>query len=249
MTTTRNKLALPDASRGKTTWNMDPEDVLIPPKGHFLHDPESPTVASEAAVRRMTHRRFGVITVTKIEDAVYVLLGRERTLAAREVNVRRKAEGLEPIPIACEYMPCPAPSEAVLMMVNENRGRRKVTQVADARYACMLRSQGLDADMIAAEFECSRGTVRNLLALGEQPEFVLSAVKDRQISASLARKLEGTHADRKAAIEAAVRRGGAGAGKGRRRDLRKFVAAARDELGIDLSPALWKKLIEAWKKL
>jgi ParB-like chromosome segregation protein Spo0J len=243
-----NKTAI-DAPRGKTTFNMNPDDVTIAPPGHFLHDPTSPTTPSEGLVRRIeTNGWFGSVLVTKLDGKVYVLLGRERTLAMREVNRRREASGQPPLPLVAEYRVCPEPAAALRLMVAENKGRRQITQAVDATYARMFAAQGMTPDLIAAELEVSEATVRRYLKLAEQPKFVLDAVTRGDISVAKAIGLEGSDAEKREALKEAKAAGGAGAGKGKKRekDLAKFTKLL-GELRVTWDD--WETLLAAWRAL
>lgn len=236
--TERKKQAI-EAPRGKT-FHMDPEALKIAGPGHFLHDPTSPTKPSESLVQKIEAVGwFGVATVTKLEDEVFVLLGRERTLAMREVNRRRIERGEQPLTMEVQYRPCPEPAAAVRMMIAENKGRRQITQAVDAAYARLLATQGLIPAQIATELGCSEATVRNHLKLAEQPAFVLEAVQRGEISVGMARSLEGTQAEKRELIAEARAKGGAGAGKGKKKD-QKAVEKVLHRYG--LTPAAWKSL-------
>lgn len=222
-----------DAERGKT-FKVFPEDAEIPPPGHFLHDPGA---GSADAVSRLARKIesvgwFGVAMLTRLDDRVFVLLGRDRTLAAREVNRKRKAAGEPPLKIEVQYRKCPDVATAIRMMVAENKGRRQITQAADSRYAKLLHDTGLSIEMIASELECSEATVRGFLKLAEQPEFVLAAVTRGEISVAKARALKGTDEEKEGQIVAIAAKGGAGAGKGRKKDPAK-VAKVLKHYGLD----------------
>lgn len=235
-----------EAPRGKT-FRMDPDELVIPPPGHFLHDPSTPKAPSPHLVRKIQGVGwFGVATVTKLDDQVFVWLGRDRILAAREVNRLRREAGEPPITVEVQYRPCPDVASAVRLIVAENKGRRKITAAADARYALMLANAGLTVDMIAEELEVSAASVRGYLKLAEQPAFVLEAVTRGEISVAKARQLEGTDRDKLSAIQEAKAAGGAGAGKGRRKDM-EFWESTLKEFGLSLED--WRKLLKAWKAL
>lgn len=246
MTEKRQRQAI-KAKRGET-FRLDPNDILIPPPGHPLYDPSSPTKASPDLVKKIEAIGFfGVVTVTKLDGRLYALLGRDRILAMREVNIARRDRGEEPLLIEAQHRVVKDFTLAARMIAAENKTRRKVTQVADAGYAVSMQNQGMTHEMIADELKVSLGTVRNLLRLGAQPDFVLEAVARRELSIGEAKRLEGTDAEKRAAVNAAKERGGAGAGKGRKRNMRTFLASAR-ELGVELDGPTWKKLQAAWKQ-
>lgn len=243
--TTASKQPL-EGERGKT-FKVDPDSILIPPPGHFLHDPTSPTTASPALVRKIESVGwFGVATVTKLDSEVYVLLGRDRTLAVREVNRKRGAAGEPPITIEVQYRTCPDAATAVRMMIAENKGRRTMTQATDARYALMLKDSGLTLEMVAEELEVSVATIRGYLKLADQPAFVLAAVTKGEISVAKARQLVGTNEEKREAVKAAKDKGGAGAGKGRKRDPKAWTKILKEH---GVTEETWKALNAAWRAL
>lgn len=92
-----------------STYKADPDKLVIPPPGHFLHDPDGNSTFNETRVQSIdtVGRYMGAIPVYADTDTsqLYVIDGRGNVLDCREVNRRRRERGDEPIGITVTRFP------------------------------------------------------------------------------------------------------------------------------------------------
>lgn len=131
-----------------------PEKLRIPPPGHFLYDPDSPTTFDEIKVRQIEadgHMIDDVEVWTDPDKGIlWVIDGRDRTLAVREVNRRRAAEGREPV--LMRLMPLPrgtTEQQAIARIAIKNLHRRVPKPSTYAHHIRMQRKAGFSWEAIA----------------------------------------------------------------------------------------------------
>jgi len=128
-----------------TIYKGDTESLKIPPPGHVLYDPTSPTTFDEIKVQEID--RTGKMT-TALEvwtepdtDTLWVVDGRSSLLDVREVNARRQARGRELV--KPHIVPFPGTEKEAVMRVRIKNYHRRVPKPShmaiDLR---ILRAQG-----------------------------------------------------------------------------------------------------------
>ena len=132
------------------------------------------------------------ITVRKNGDALEVVYGRRRVIAAREANRRFKEEGSDlrvTVPSVLEKS-----NDSVKlfgMMVAENEIRKGDEALRKAEKADRMATLGAEEEEIAVAFGVTTTTIKNWAALMSLCKPVKEAVNSGQISASAAAKLAG----------------------------------------------------------
>lgn len=174
------------------------ENLKIPDKKHFLYDPSAPTTFDPFLVE--TIDRDGKMT-TPIEvftdpdsHTLWVIDGRSRALAVKEVNRRRAAEGrelVEPyiVPYSCDE------KQAVLRMAEKNFHRREMVPSAIGTYMQRLRQAGHSWEAICRalhiETEDAMQTCRRYIPLAFCTDDVRAAIDSRDLPVSAAHEFAG----------------------------------------------------------
>jgi ParB family chromosome partitioning protein len=169
------KQAFDSAKRG-VIFSFDPDEVvlIVDPK-HPLYDVRIELPLKAGFVENVAAR--GVITpivVRKIDGKPIVIDGRQRVKAAREANVRRRAEGLEPIQIsAIDRKGGAGDAYGVTVSANEFRTDDEMREkVRKAQHAYNV--LGRSPEDIAIDFGVGENTVKKWLDTEE------TAVKPRK---------------------------------------------------------------------
>lgn len=188
----KNSTEAYQASRKTNLLTFDPDVLVIvsDPK-HPLYDPSFEDEISESFVANIDH--YGVIepvVVRKNPETgdIEVVAGRTRVRAARIVNKNRKKRG-EP---ALMVPGIPKKGEDVSLMgvmVSENEARKDKSPLHKARVMQRMVERGVSAQDLATTFNCSIGTVKNLLGLLGATAAVKKAVDRGEVSAAVGYKL------------------------------------------------------------
>lgn len=140
--------------RAAQVYRGDPEKLRIPPPGHFLFDPDSPLVFDEIKVQQIDkdgHMTDAIEVWTDPDSKVlWVIDGRDRTLAVREVNRRRKIANREPVELLIK--PCPKGTterDAIARISVKNLHRRVPRASTYAYHIRMQRKAGWSWEAIA----------------------------------------------------------------------------------------------------
>ena len=191
---TKSKTAL-NASR-LNAFSMDPNDIVIigldtqDGPEHPLYDARVLLPVSEELVQNiLLHGVMQPGLVRKDGTQAQCVLGRQRTRATREANIRRAAMGQPPL-----MMPVMAPVKAddsslLAMMISENELRQADTYQVKAEKCRRLQQYGWDVKRIAVAFGCTAQAVRNYLSFWDMSPTVQAEVEAGAISPSAARQL------------------------------------------------------------
>lgn len=179
-----------------SAYEADPDDLVIPPPGHFLHDPDGSEGHDEVRVAAIdkTGKYVGAIPIWSDPDSgkLLVIDGRGNVLDCREVNRRRRARGDEPIGITVSRHPgTQEEAEDHVAMRNFLRKRPGAAHTAREimRYHRMGRSWERIAEILGLHVD-EKGLRRMVPLAYCQPE-VIAAVEERRIPASFARRFGG----------------------------------------------------------
>jgi ParB family chromosome partitioning protein len=202
------KLAIA-ASRGQTTFKVEPERLLIvghdtPHKSkaeHPLFQQRALEAVDEALAANMAENGFTtVIDVRKDGPNLEVVVGRRRVKAARRANEIRAAKGLGPIKVVCQVVKG-SDIAVVKRMISENALHQDVPVLVMAEDL-----QGL-IDMGASEAEAALAAgksvpqLRQILKLLDLDASVQAAIRDNIIPPSVGIKMaELTRDDQKAEL-------------------------------------------------
>lgn len=159
-----NKTAV-DASR-TNAWNIEPERlVLIEDQTHPLYDPRVHLPVDESLVLNIgLHGVIEPVIICKDGPDLVVVDGRQRVKAAREANVRLRAEGKLPMLVTCMVRKGDDASLfGVMVSTNELRTEDSPLWRAEKlqRYLAMGRTEA----EAAIVFGVSRQTIRNWIEL------------------------------------------------------------------------------------
>lgn len=120
-----------------------PEKLRIPPPGHFLYDADSPTVFDEIKVRQIDadgHMTDPIEVWTDPDNSIlWVIDGRDRLLAVREVNRRRAAERREPVEPYLKPLPKIMSEKEVVARISVKNFHRREHRVSS--YAMHILAQ------------------------------------------------------------------------------------------------------------
>lgn len=186
-------------SKGKIDVPMfDPEDVvLVDDKGSALYDDRVENDFKESLVLNMMFAPDGVpqgvlqpLTGRRNPETgkVEIVVGRQRTKAAREANKRLKKEGLEPIRLPV-WIKRANDQKAMGMLISENEHRTDDSPMNRAKKAQRYIELGRDEKEVAVLFGISESTVKNLLRLLDAPAVVKNAVDAGKIAVADGYKL------------------------------------------------------------
>jgi ParB family chromosome partitioning protein len=180
------------AERGKTTWVIAPEDlILVTDEKDPLYDPRVKAPLDQSLVSNIG--AFGVIepvVVTRRDGQAVVVVGRQRVRAAREVNRRFKAEGKVQIKVPCIAREG-EDGDLFGLMISENEQRRGDSPLDRARKAKrMLDMNGGDRVAVIAAFGITSHTLTQWLGVFELAPAVRQAVDREEVSFSAAMALK-----------------------------------------------------------
>lgn len=179
-----------DGSRSNM-FNMDPEALIIADDPqHPLYDGDRTSMAlDEGLVANI--KAIGVIepvVVAKVDGQYVVVAGRQRIRAAREANVRLKAEG-QPQRTVRTIIQEGQPQQLFAMMVAENEARISDTPLAKARKLQRLLGMGYTEDQAAVIFKVTKQCISNWRTLLDLAKPVQRAVDSGRLAATAAAKL------------------------------------------------------------
>lgn len=181
-------------AEGKTNVLMfDPDKlIIVEDKNHPLYDRRIEKPLTEMFIANVDH--YGIHTPGSVRKNpetgdVEVVFGRRRVRAAREVNKRRRAKGIEPLMQVPMTVKRGDDSHLTGLMVSENESREEDTPMNRAEKMQRMLSQGKDEAHIAMAFEVNVQTVKQSLALLEATAAVRNAVESGKISVSAAHPL------------------------------------------------------------
>ena len=177
---------------------FDPEDVILKQeKSSALYDKRADNDFNESMVQNMMFEIDGV-PIGVIEHLsgrrqaetgkVEIIDGRQRTLALREANRRRKKLGLEPIWLPV-HLKRANDQRAMSMLISANEHRTEDSAANKAEKAQRYIALGRDEKEVAILMGISESTVKNLLRLLDAPAVVRNAEASGKISTSDAYKL------------------------------------------------------------
>jgi hypothetical protein len=201
-----------DGSRaGVQSWTFDPDDLVIAGRD-VPYDEENEHLACDRALAPADPAMVksimegGIrqpIEITRIDGKPYVVVGRGRTIAAREVKNAMQASG------GTVRVPCidkvGTKLDLALDVVVENEIRTGDNPLNQARKMQRLQRLGATPRQIAVAFNCSSENVRQKLKLLELGEETQELIETGQLPASSALELtkldgeEQTEAAKKAA--------------------------------------------------
>ena len=130
-----------------------PDVLLIPPPGHFLYDAAAPTVFDEIKVKQIDadgHMTDAIEVWTDPDvNKMFVVDGRDRLLAVREVNRRRAKESKELVKPHLKPLGKLSQKEVIARITIKNFHRRPPTPSAYAMHIASQRRAGWDWATIA----------------------------------------------------------------------------------------------------
>lgn len=151
---------------------VDPDDLIVPPKGHPLYDPRSEDPIEERLV--LAAMRLGIFTpalVVKVieneETKLYVVDGRDRVRTAREANKRLRESGapddkLIRVPVMVRRG---KPEELFGITIAANELRRADTPIRQAKKIQKFLDFGHSEEEAALVFGVSKPTLKRRLEL------------------------------------------------------------------------------------
>lgn len=172
-----------EAARG-THFNIEPERlVLVTDKKHPLYDPRVHWVPDDAMVKSvMVHGVVETITARKNGEAVEVIDGRQRVLAALEANRRFEAEGVgRRVRVPTIIRNEKTDADDAVLMVATNEIRKDDDVVTKAEKAAALIALGKTAREVADAFGRVPATIKAWLRLMELAPVVKTAIRNGQI--------------------------------------------------------------------
>ena len=170
---------------------FDPEDVILKQeKSSALYDKRADNDFNESMVQNMMFEIDGV-PIGVIEHLsgrrqaetgkVEIIDGRQRTLALREANRRRKKLGLEPIWLPV-HLKRANDQRAMSMLISANEHRTEDSAANKAEKAQRYIALGRDEKEVAILMGISESTVKNLLRLLDAPAVIRNAEATGKIS-------------------------------------------------------------------
>jgi ParB/RepB/Spo0J family partition protein len=176
-----------EARRG-TIFMIAPEDlIIIDDPGHPRYDPRAKLDVDMDLVASID--QMGIlqpVSVTKGEDGrAWVVAGRRRVMAAREVN--RHRNGIQ-VQVPC-VVRVGEGVDLLAASIAENELRLNDQPLEKARKAARLMNQGYTEEQTALTFGVSVTALKNWLGLLSAPESIRSAIDSGQISASAATQI------------------------------------------------------------
>lgn len=181
-----------EATPDDETILVDPDDVEIPPEGHFLFQPgRNNEPIDENTVNN--YMAFGVlqnIGLVREGGRSWVVFGRQRVKNAREAKRRQIEKGFKHT-IKLRAIVKRGMSNVMLrgLMVSENQHRKDVDPVEQAREMQGLLDMGLPKDGLPMFFKCSAKVVDRRLKMLELKPKTQAATSKRQMPARLAEKV------------------------------------------------------------
>lgn len=177
---------------------LDPDDVvLVDDKTSAIYDERVGHDFKESLVLNMMFAPDGVpqgvlqpLTGRRNTETgkIEIVVGRQRTKAAREANHRLKKQGLEPIRLPV-WIRRANDQKSMAMLISENEHRQGDSPMNRAKKAQRYIDLGRDEKEVAVLFGISESTVKNFLRLLDAPAAVKNAVDSGKISASDSYKL------------------------------------------------------------
>ncbi len=150
-----------------STYDADPEQLLIPPPGHALYDEDGNTTFDEVRVQEIDRvgKCVRIVTVWSDKDAnkLYVIAGRGNRFDVCEVNRRRKVRGDVPMKIGFLRFPGSL-DEAVDFVRMENFRRKRPTASHLAREIVRLSKLGRPWGRIAEVLQLDGESEKQLRA-------------------------------------------------------------------------------------
>lgn len=191
-----------------SAYEADPDDIVIPPKGHALYDPDGNREFDEVRVKAIDEagKFVGVIPIwTDVDkNKLYAIDGRGNVLDCREVNRRRKKDGREPIRVLISRFPGDLDAAVDLVaMRNFRRKRPAIDHTAReiVRYWLLGRAPARIAEILNLESDpdvLERGAEKALRSMATiaycVPE-VVDAIKAGRISIKKAKRFGGNKID------------------------------------------------------
>lgn len=160
-----------------------PEVFTIPPKGHYLHDPTSPTTAPDWLVKSIDkHGQQQSVRAKKIGDTLFVSKGRSRVLAIAEVNRLRK-QRKEPLLLVDYDLDDKGLTEEMLAETvdEENFLRRETGAYAQALAIAKYRGKSYPDGRIAELVRCKPRDVVCLARINDCVVEFRDAVRDGKV--------------------------------------------------------------------
>lgn len=179
------------ANRTKKLEYVDPNDVII--IGLDTDDDEKHPLYDERINFALDDKLVANIMVLGVRDAVevreeagklYVIDGRQRTRAVRDIRRRQELEGSEE-KIYLPILKVNGDDNRMIAIAHSKNVHRKSDDVlTNARKAARQFDFCGDLDMVAVTFGRSRTTINNWFSLLEADTSVIEAVEDGKISAN-----------------------------------------------------------------
>ena len=172
---------------------FDPDKlVIVEDPAHPLYDERVHDPLEETFIRNVEfHGIIQPVSISRDPETgiVYVVAGRQRVRAAREVNRRRSERGDPPLFVPTTIQKVFDGARLAAVAVSENENRRDDNAMVKARKMAHLESLGHDADAIATHFGVNKLTVENYLALIGCSKAVHKAVESGTLGISDVRAL------------------------------------------------------------
>jgi ParB family transcriptional regulator, chromosome partitioning protein len=213
---------------------FDPETlVLVTDEASPLYDPRVHLPVDEDLARNIDyHGVLEPVAVQKNPETgeVEIVVGRQRTKAARLANEWRKARGVEPIMIP-GFVHKGARANALDVIVSENELRQSDTPIARAEKMRRLQQIGRSDEQLATIFGCTVQTVRSTLQLLDCSSAVQKAVEAGQINVGHAKQLAALPPDeQRAKVKELIEAGTGAKGHARSRAQRAVVQADKPKM-------------------
>jgi ParB family chromosome partitioning protein len=185
-----------DAQR-ENLWLLDPDTIVIvgvdtkdglehPLVNHRVLKLKKEGFDESLVKSIMEHGVLEPVVVRKNGAATEVVLGRNRTLATREANRRRKDLGMEPILVRSVQRKDNELHKLTGAIEAENNVRKNDDPLTKARNALREIDMGKSKERVALDFGVSMEVLDNLLKLPELSPKMQQAVEDGFITATAA---------------------------------------------------------------
>ncbi len=191
----RSKLAF-DAQR-ENLWLLDPNDMIVvgldtsdglehPLVNHRVLKMKGQGLDEAMVLSVMKHGVLEPVIVRKNGSVTEVVIGRNRTLWAREANRRIAKDGGVQLKVRCVQRKNNEDKSLTGAIETENSGRRDDDPLTKARNAARLIERGMSKKEVSVEMCVSEEVLNNLLKLPELSDRMQKAIEAGAITATAA---------------------------------------------------------------